>query len=240
MRSMKGPAAVVGVIAAAVALTACQATSTTSPKYGGTPPQSAQTAVGYATSILDMAALPVGAEPASHLPVALIDGAGVPAIPAFIDVHRTFLLSHPVSLGSFVEKHSPRGAISAGNQMGVDPNNLYEAGYSLSLPTTNRHAAYVLLDYSMGASGERRRRAAHRRPRRMVAHPHRAHANRNRDSYWLSRVVVHQSVTRSRLGRTDSRANSQAPKRAGFPRQRRTGRALHGGLTTVHDLRHTE
>jgi hypothetical protein len=132
---VKGPPAVLCVIVASVVLTACQAISTTSAKPGGPPSQSAQTAVGYATSILDMAALPVGAEPALHLPDALIDGAGVPAFPDLIDVHRTFLLSHPLSLGRFVKQHSPQ---TAGIQTGADPNNHYEAGYSLSQPITPR------------------------------------------------------------------------------------------------------
>ncbi len=136
-----GAAAVMGV-----ALTACQATPSTARRIGS------QEAVGYATSILDRAALPAGADPVSRLPVALIDGAGVPAIPALVDVHRTFLLARPVDLGRFLETHAPRGATSAGNQRGdLGPNHLYEAGYSLSLPTTNRHAARVLLDYSAGA-----------------------------------------------------------------------------------------
>jgi hypothetical protein len=129
-----------------VTLTACQVTLSTTPKVGS------RGAVGYATSILDRAALPAGAEPSSRLPTALIDAAGVPAIPALVDVHRTFVLSRPVNLSRFVETHAPRGATSAGNQRGVGPNHLYEAGYSLSLPTTNRHAAYVLLDYSLGAA----------------------------------------------------------------------------------------
>lgn len=128
-----------------VVLTACQASQSTAPS-------ASDGAAGYATSILERAAAPAGAEPASRLPAALIDGAGVPAIPALVDVHRTFLLTRNVDLRRFVETHSPRGSTSAGNQRGVGANDLYEAGYSLSLPTTNRHAAYVLLDYSEGAA----------------------------------------------------------------------------------------
>jgi hypothetical protein len=130
-----------------VTLTACQVTLSTTHKVGSLG------AVGYATSILDRAALPVGAEPSSRLPTALNDGAGVPANPALIDVNRTFVLSRPVYLSVFVEAHAPRGATSAGNQRGdLGPKHLYETGYSLSLPSTNRHAAYVSLDYTVGAA----------------------------------------------------------------------------------------
>ena len=134
-----------------VTLTACQAPLSTTQEVGGLG------AVGYATSILDRVALPAGAEPSSRLPTEMSDGAGIPAIPALVDVHRTFVLSRPVNLARFVETHAPRGATAAGNQRGdLGPNHLYEAGYSLSLPSTNRHVAYVQLDYSMGAaaSGE--------------------------------------------------------------------------------------
>jgi hypothetical protein len=149
MRSMRG--LVAGVVAAAVVLSACRATTSTPPPHVGAQANGGQ-AAAYATSILDRATLPAGAEPATRLPVSLIDGAGVPAIPALVDVHRSFLLSRPVNLGRFVETHAPRGATSAGNLREVGTNHLYEAGYSLSLPTTNRHAAYVLLDYSVGAA----------------------------------------------------------------------------------------
>ena len=129
-----------------VTLTACQVTLRTTQRVGSLG------AVGYATSILDRAALPAGAEPSSRLPMALNDAAGVPAIPALVDVHRTFVLSRPVNLSRFVETYTPRGATSAGNVRGdIGTNHLYEAAYSLSLPSTNRHAAYVLLDYSEGA-----------------------------------------------------------------------------------------
>jgi hypothetical protein len=109
-------------------------------------------AIAYATSILDRAPLPRGAQLASPLPTPLIDGAGVLALPSLVDVHCTYLLPRQANIGRFVQTHAPRGASSTGDQFGVGPNNVYEAGYSLSLPTTNRHAAYILLDYSQGAS----------------------------------------------------------------------------------------
>jgi hypothetical protein len=91
-------------------------------------------------------------EIASALPTPLMDGAGVPAFPSLFDVYRNYLLPRHANIGHFVQTHTPRGATSAGDQFGIGPNNVYEAGYSLSLPTTNRHAAYILLDYSQGAS----------------------------------------------------------------------------------------
>ena len=107
-----------------VTLTACQAPLSTTQEVGGLG------AVGSATSILDRVALPPGAEPSSHLPTELSDGAGTPAIPALVDVHRTFVLSRPVNLARLVRTHAPRGATAAGNQRGdLGPNHLYEASF---------------------------------------------------------------------------------------------------------------